>query len=396
MKAILFLSFLATFINVVRPEIRFVADVVHYGVSTPERNMTFFPDVTFETFEEITSGGLRQMYLLGRLRRAQYINNVPQFLPLEYQPEKLYARSTNMRKTLMSAQAYLIGLYPNGLAEFSDNQTAHVTDILSPPIEMYVGWDIVKRLGKVAVPKNMPIIPVHSVKGAAERMLAVGDCDFYFDTMAAFYGSPAYKTIRENFSGLWSAIKTAYPKITEVFLANRSNSVKLAEYLVSAESVGKRPSNLTKEIMTNLKSFLGATRKAQLSSNPLLVKIAASELSTEILLRMNHTLDGKLAPNYVMYTAHSHSIVGLLLALQNVNTSISFDFAGFASNVLFEISVNPELGAYVTIYYNGDAIHSEPYDNFKEKLMLAIKLDRKWEDICRTKAAENNLREAAN
>ncbi len=54
---------------------------------------------------------MRQEYLLGKALRQEYVAQY-HLLPEVYDANTLYARSSDLPRTLMSAQSILFGLYP--------------------------------------------------------------------------------------------------------------------------------------------------------------------------------------------------------------------------------------------------------------------------------------------
>lgn len=56
---------------------------------------------------------MRQHYNFGRQLRKEYIEN-QNFLSPTFNHTEIYIRSTNVNRTLMSAQALFMGFFPNG------------------------------------------------------------------------------------------------------------------------------------------------------------------------------------------------------------------------------------------------------------------------------------------
>ena len=59
-------------------------------------------------YGELTNEGTRQHYILGQFLRYRYFT----LLPARYSPKQVYVRSTDVDRTMESAEANLAGLYP--------------------------------------------------------------------------------------------------------------------------------------------------------------------------------------------------------------------------------------------------------------------------------------------
>jgi len=91
----------------------FALDLVRHGDRTP---LYQIPALTHEWPEgkgQLTARGLAQEYQLGKKFRQKYVIKT-RLLPRKYQKDTIYVRSTDFDRTLMSAQALLLGLYPLG------------------------------------------------------------------------------------------------------------------------------------------------------------------------------------------------------------------------------------------------------------------------------------------
>lgn len=91
----------------------FALDLVRHGDRTGSDDLPKAPHVWSEGEGQLTSLGMKQQYQLGvKLHQRYMVDN--QLLPTKYQPNTIYARSTDYDRTLMSAQSLLSGLYPPG------------------------------------------------------------------------------------------------------------------------------------------------------------------------------------------------------------------------------------------------------------------------------------------
>ena len=90
-----------------------VVEVFRHGARGPYADHPeygFQPE--FETgLGQLTPTGERQHYLLGAKRRRTYIDEYG-FLGDNFDPKELYAISTDVNRTIMSAHAHVMGIYP--------------------------------------------------------------------------------------------------------------------------------------------------------------------------------------------------------------------------------------------------------------------------------------------
>lgn len=88
----------------------FATEVIRHGERTPSMDLPGFPSHDPLGFNQLTTRGVNQLINLGKKHNEKYMKKYA-LLQDDYSPNKIYARSTDFDRTLMSANAYLIGMY---------------------------------------------------------------------------------------------------------------------------------------------------------------------------------------------------------------------------------------------------------------------------------------------
>lgn len=105
--------------------------VIRHGDRTPIIELPAAPLTWREGLGQLTAKGMQQEFQLGRQWRQYYIDK-EHLLPAVYDHRTLLVNSTNYDRTLMSAQALLMGLYPPGTGPRIRNHQAALPYALQP------------------------------------------------------------------------------------------------------------------------------------------------------------------------------------------------------------------------------------------------------------------------
>ncbi len=357
-----------------------VMDFIRHGARSPINKLPFFKNITWKEPGQLTPVGERQHYLLGRLRREQYIEGkIGKLLPETYDAAKIYVRTTNFNRTMTSAQSYLLGLYPFGLQALNELQISHRKDLLAPPVNLSIGLDLVDQLMEKPMPNSIPMHALHKVEDVAENLLLPNECQ-YIARATQQYGQKRYDTNIEKFASLWQALMAAYPSITMEYIKAGRNAVTLTDFLCCADAEGMRPYWITDAMIDGCKKFLSQYMKDDLSPNSQVIKIMVSGIVKEVLDAMNRTIEGRTTVKYALYGAHDSTLTIILLGLHEMNNTIAWTKLPFAGNVLFQMDDGADHP--VSVLYNGQLIHSEPYQTFKKKFALVGDLGMTREAAC--------------
>src|SRR5271157_460200 len=119
-----------------RDRVVFVVDVIRHGDRTPIDEIPAAPHFWAEGLGQLTAIGMRQEFELGTKLRSAYVAQ-DGLLPPRYTPGTLYVRSTDRDRTLMSAQSFLMGLYPQGTGPILPSSTRSALPNGAQPIPVH-------------------------------------------------------------------------------------------------------------------------------------------------------------------------------------------------------------------------------------------------------------------
>ncbi|CAI2370993.1 unnamed protein product [Moneuplotes crassus] len=170
------LSLLSCIILTVAARLELVVEMCRHGSRVPQRD-------TFGTKYSngkgmLTPSGLRQHYLLGVEMRRRYMKgypNVHQLIDPSFETGEVFARSTQTRKTVQSASAQLLGLYPLGIGE---DLPPHLADVALPLVKIPNVDQIIEDLGPDAIKKGKQPVSVRNFGSEHDRFLGFGGCPY--------------------------------------------------------------------------------------------------------------------------------------------------------------------------------------------------------------------------
>jgi hypothetical protein len=112
-------------------------------------------DVEWVGDGELTGVGMRMHYLIGVHSREKY----PNLLSKHLNPKEIIVYSTDLNRTILSAQSQLLGMFPPEKGHHLDYwDFKHAV----PPNPLYKEtMDEIERLGDISIPKKIEVIPVN-------------------------------------------------------------------------------------------------------------------------------------------------------------------------------------------------------------------------------------------
>ncbi|KAK9505305.1 hypothetical protein O3M35_009393 [Rhynocoris fuscipes] len=277
----------------------------------PYKNLTYWPC----DWGQLTNVGKLHHYVLGNWLRSRYNHLVPNG---RYNNRAIYVRSTDVDRTLMSAEANLAGMFP--------------------PDEVEV-WSAIK----------WQPIPVHTVPEEEDKLLAMkAPCKRYDVAYKHFISSLEMKKINEKYKDLYDYLSSHCGKVVD--------DLDGIDYLYSTLFIEKL-ANLTlpewtKEVFpVKMKEPAGLSFAIPTYTTEL-KRLRGGPLVKEMLDNMQKKIDGNLERNISVYSGHDTTI-GNLLNTMGIFNEIS---PPFAATVLVELRKNSMDGQhYVTILYKNSS-----------------------------------------
>ncbi|XP_073397724.1 lysosomal acid phosphatase [Dendrobates tinctorius] len=348
-------------------QLRFVTVVYRHGDRSPVK--AYPTDVHQESawpqgFGQLTQIGMRQHWDLGQALRARYKG----FLNESYDRHEIYVRSTDVDRTLMSAEANLAGLYPPAGAE-----------VFNPNIS----WQP---------------IPVHTVPDSDERLLKfpILPCPKYLKLQEETRHSPEYvNKTRDNLDFLHMvANKTGLPDcslesvwtVSDVLFCESRHNLSLPSW--ATRDVLERLRDLKDFSFRFLFGIIKQEQKARLQGGVLVDQILKN------LTAAAHSDSAGL--KLIAYSTHDTTLGALQMALDVYNGKQ----APYASCHIFELHEESSGNFTVEMYFRNDSsrlpypvtlpgcAHSCPLEKFQSLLDRVITKD--WEKECQLSSPDND------
>jgi len=290
-----------------------------HGDRSPTK--TFPTDVYQEGFWPRGWGQLSKKGQLRHLQLGKFLRkNYGDFLAPFYNPEEIYIRSTDVDRTLMSAQSNLAGLFP-----------PHLNETWSADI---AGWQP---------------LPVHTVPHKSDMLLVRGNnCPRYQNMQHdVWVKNPVPEVVTENtkYKDLWDTVRKG-AGVTDTIenMWYIPDSIKI-EYLNNLTL----PAWVTPSIFDHLMSFKDLGFQMMVY-NRSMARLAGGNLLKKIQSNMKAKIEKESKRKMFMYSAHDDTVAPLLAALGVYNNLAP----PYASCVLVELWQDVSNGYYVRVLYRND------------------------------------------
>jgi lysosomal acid phosphatase len=296
--------------------------------------------------------GKQQHYELGKWFRQRYNSLVSE----KYNNTEMRVQSTDVDRTLMSAQANLAGFYP--------------------------------PTGKDVWNENVPWqpIPVHTTPEKLDDVLAAKKpCPVYDYELKKLYKSQEFKAFDKKIMPIY--------KYLTMYAGKTVNSLQSVQNIYSClhieEIYGFKLPEWAAEVYPTKLFPISGLSFAVKTYTPLLARLKSGPLLKEILTHFKNKTTKKINQKYWVYSAHDTTVANMLNTL-GVFKSLGYHNPPYTSTVMFELR---QFGSEyrVQVFYKNTTAEPEPLDlpgcgtscplDKMFEIYKAV-LPVKWEDEC--------------
>jgi len=338
-----------------KDELIFVAHLSNVGARFPNR----IPASWVKAPGELTHVGMRQLYLLGRELRKQYIEDKgllgEQYNPTEY---LLRAASYNMTTTIASANAFARGLYLPG-SGYSLNSDEIKRAV--PPNNSTNYTEFQRELRNAALLNFFDSVPVLSYGGGPDYGLAAAK---YCNNLEKLIQSRADQndTLERRRDELnQRCAQGVYKELSQVFkksIQDMQTALEYRDYIISAKYYGQDYGQISEAGLRQLDEIYSFVKYEEYFEDPMVARIISNGVIGEIVDLINKTMEGnEKRVKMASYFVENNNILALLRLLQH-NASTGYVQIPFASSLQLEMyHTDPTPSPYaLRLFFNGKQI----------------------------------------
>lgn len=306
-------------------ELVFSSVLFRHGDRTPTKALDKNAYAWKNGLGELTPLGMRQEYELGSYLRKRYVNEY-KLIPKEFDVNLIYVRSSDVNRTLMSAESLLYGLYPLGTGPLLEN-------------------------GEAALLNRYQPIPIHTVDKTEDKLLQTNK--IYEKLIKKLRHKYVYKTevwkqkeeTLKPFFEMWSEVsglkidklKESKAFASDMFIRSLYN-IPLPKEIETKEQ---------REIILPLASWI----HAQQNKPQIIGYLESRDFLSQLLKTINDSLTDISKYKLYLYSAHDTNILAVMSAL-----GVPLDEnPHYASYMAFEVYKTEEK-YYIKIIYNNEDV----------------------------------------
>ena len=354
-----------------------------------------------EGYGALTNVGIKQQFLLGKKNRKHYKN----YISKEYNPNEIKVYSTNYNRTIMSAQAQLLGFY-NGLS-FNDSLNFDDIEKIAKKYELNSIIPTINLYEKEEISGNNTILFSEKFECKLHKKLLAKNME-KSNELKIFN---KIDEIRENFNKKYISIFAKYfnkPNYTKYYKGIYKFCDMYISYYFDKDKNRKIIDNLEKkynffnssevlDICYNFfyEKFLVIESEEYAKDN---YKIIMSRTLNKLINIMKQRIN-KNDPNYIspespkflLYSGHDDTLTQMQIFL-NKHFNINKEWVPYASNQIFELRKYGNI-FHIEVYYNDrlkmNITFEEFYDIVNKNIMSLSEINEKCYGI--KNSSSNNL-----
>jgi hypothetical protein len=308
----------------------FAIEMTRNGATAP---MKFYPwDQGLWTVSpgELTPAGLRQQYLIGTQMRYLYLTQ-QNLITANVSLSQVYILSTDADRTLMSAEAQALGLYPPGTGiSLNDAQIQQAV----PPISVSNLAQLQADLGSAALPAYASALPIHGVETNSSIILRPfdGGCQRVSEFRTRVLQSSAVAEILAAYPSTMSALEAA----TGLNATEVQSELYYIYDSVEANQFFQHQMPFTTQELSDITAIWEQTMKYMLTVNDDMNRLAGSPFLQELMWQFYGVMDNVCCytRKLSVYISNGYSILMVLATLGRKDIQLP----PYASVLLFELA----------------------------------------------------------
>ena len=322
-----------------------LVEVCRHGARAPIQWYPWDTGSWPEGYGELSPAGMRQHYLNGVEFRNRYITENP-LVAGTYNAEELFVRSTDVNRTIMSAQSQLMGWFPAGPVLTQSQVAGAVPPMtLSAPVVQ-----IQQTMGLDAILDDYQPVPIHMVLYEEDTLLLAYDptvCPGVHEINAYYQQTPEYLNQTQYYAETWQT------EVEAVF----GGSISLEEAAWMGDTLWSewfhgfpKPAGVSEELFDYLVQMMSYFN-ANLFRNSTGMKLSTMNLFSAIDNYFNMMLLEPSNPlKFYFYSCHDTNIAAYLTAMGAFDC-LTQPNPPFASTLMFELWADGN-SPYVIVKYN--------------------------------------------
>ena len=407
MKKFIFLFYLIliTLIAKAKSEIVFVFEHFRHGARSSvyiDKHNTDIYDIKWIGDGELTSVGMRMLYLIGVHIRTKYNNIINKYTS----PRELIVYSTDLNRTILSAESQLLGMFPPEKGEKID---PNLKKYSYPPNEIPLeAQNEIDRLGPVSIPSKIRPIPINFFHKEKKPYLLTeeSDCPRTKFIKQQNYKKKDVQDFIRNFREKYSDKLMKYFKITDKSIfENYYFLLEVTDHFISSYIHKRKNLKFFEDEGINLKEYYEECIKFknismyEIETTEELGIMAASPIFKEMLYYMDNIININIkndlekknkTTKFIMYSGHDYIIAAVQLYLHSLFGTQSY-YPEFAANQFFELHKKDNVDDnklkeddfFVQYLYNGKMLLNVSYSEFKKKIMKKMWSMAEIIDFCK-------------